>query len=324
MKKILALALALMMALGMFAVASADTDTIKIGILAPDTTHGWVGGVAYYAEQAAEALKTEGVTDDYVYITAANAEEMASGIETLVNLDVDGIVVWPQFSGVASAAEAALDAGVVIYNFDMMIEVSEEYKDNENLYVLTGDNYGMGERGAEYISEKLGGAGKVFVLNKPAAGNVNDDRCNGFTDKLAELDNDIEIIGYAAIEFSRENDLAVMTDVLTANPEIDAVYSLDDETSIGALQAIKEAGRTDIKVITGGGGCQEYFNMMLEEEYADIWVASATYSPSMIIKCVENLVKVLQGEEIEHLIVDPTTIVDRDNAPDFLDENTPY
>ena len=41
---------------------------------------------------------------------------------------------------------------------------------------------------------------------------------------------------------------------------------MDDETSIGALQAIRDAGRTDIKVITGGGGCQEWFNMMLADE----------------------------------------------------------
>ena len=39
---------------------------------------------------------------------------------------------------------------------------------------------------------------------------------------------------------------------------------------------------------------------------------------------VDEIVKVLEGEEVEHLIVDPTTIVDRENAADFLDENTPY
>ena len=51
MKKIIALALAVMMALSLVCVASAEKTTYKIGILAPAVTHGWVGGVAYHAEQ---------------------------------------------------------------------------------------------------------------------------------------------------------------------------------------------------------------------------------------------------------------------------------
>ena len=83
----------------------------------------------------------------------------------------------------------------------------------------------------------------------------------GFTDTMAEIAPDVEIIEYATA-FTREDGLKDMADILTANPQIDAVFSLDDETSIGALQAIEDAGRTDIKVITGGGGCQEYFNII--------------------------------------------------------------
>ena len=48
MKKVLALVLALMMALAMLTAATADeAKKPYIGILAPATTHGWVGGVAY-------------------------------------------------------------------------------------------------------------------------------------------------------------------------------------------------------------------------------------------------------------------------------------
>ena len=324
MKKIIAVLMAVMMMIGMFscvAIAEED-DGIVIGILAPATTHGWVGGVAYFAQQAATAAKDEGLIADYKLSTSSNEAEMSSQIEQLIQLGVEAIVVWPQFTGIETAAEMALEQGIKIYNFDMKIEASEDYADD--LYILTGDNYGMGAAGAEYIAEKLGGQGKVLILNKPAAGNVNDDRCAGFKDKLAEIAPDIEIIAEVATDFVREQALNDMADALTTYPEIDAVFSLDDETSIGALQAIKEAKRTDVKAITGGGGCQEYFNMMLEDEYADIWVSSATYSPDMIVDCINNLIKVLSGEEIEHEIVKPTTIVDRDNAADFLNADSPY
>ena len=317
MKKILAILLAMMMLIGMMSFASAEEEKPLIGILAPATTHGWVGGVTYYAQQKAEELEL-----NYKLLTSENADEMSSQIDQLIDLGAKAIVVWPQFTGVEQAAERALEKGIIIYNFDMIIEVDEKYDDL--MYVLTGDNKGMGIEGAKYVAEKLDGKGNVVILNKPAAGNVNDDRTNGFKETIADIAPDIEIIAEVASDFTRDRGLTDMTDTLTAYEQIDAVFSLDDETSIGALQAILEAKRTDVKAITGGGGCQEYFKMMLAEDYQGIWVSSATYSPSMIASCVENVVKVLEGEEIEHTIVDPTTIVDRDNAESFLDENTPY
>lgn len=318
MKKLFALALAAMMMLCLACTASAEAPTYKIGVLAPETTHGWVGGVLYYAQQAVAELENV----EPVLLTSSNAEEMSSQIEQLISLGVDAIVVWPQFTGVETAAELALSKGIVIANFDMIINVSDEYA--ANMYQLTGDNYGMGAEGGKYIAEKLNGKGKVVVMCKPAAGNVNDDRLQGFKDYISANAPDVEIIAEVATDFNRETALKDTHDVLTTYPEIDAIFSLDDETSIGALQAITEAGRTDVKAITGGGGCQEYFNMMLDDAYQNIWVSSATYAPSMIVNTIEMAVKVLSGEEVEHLVVIPTTIVDRENAADYLDANSPY
>mgnify|MGYP003782964077 FL=1 len=138
---------------------------------------------------------------------------------------------------------------------------------------------------------------------------------------LAEIAPNMEVVSYAT-KFTREDGLKDMADILTSNPQIDAVYSMDDETSIGALQAIKEANRTDIKVITGGGGMQEYFKMMPEN--TEIWIQSALYSPAMVRDAVDMAVSILKGETVEPVVVLPTTIVDRDNYTEFLDANSPY
>ena len=317
MKKILSLVLVAMLALVMTSFAFADeAEKPNIGILAPAETHGWVGGVAYFAQQTADSLDI-----DYTMLTSGDAEEMSSNIEQLMQLGVDGIVVWPQFKGVETAAEMALADGIIIYNFDMIIDVDEQYADS--MYVLTGDNYGMGVAAANYIVEKIGTEGIVLICDVPGSGNVAEDRKAGFLDTMAEIAPEMEFVTIAT-EFNREAGLNDVADALTANQQIDAVFSMDDETSIGALQAIIEAGRTDIKAITGGGGCQEYFNMMTDETYADIWVSSMTYTPDMIVNCVENIVKILEGEEIEHMIVLPTNVVDRDNVADFLNPDSPY
>lgn len=282
----------------------------KIGILAPAVTHGWVAAVAYHAEARAKELSDE---IDYQIQTSNNAEEMTAQLDDLMTWGADAIVAFPQWVGMEEPIQRALDAGIEVVNFDIVIDL-------DGVYRVSGDNEDMGVQGAHYIVDKVGTEGTVVMLEVPSSGSVSELRKKGFVDTIAEIAPDLEIITYAT-QFTREDGLKDFADILTSNPKIDAVYSMDDETSIGVLQAIEEAGRTDIKVVTGGGGMQEYFKMMPENE--DIWIQSALYSPAMVKDAVDVALKILKGEEVSKVTVIPTTVVDRENYEEFLDENSP-
>ena len=288
-----------------------EASLYKIGILAPAVTHGWVAAVAYNAEQRCLELAD---TVEYKLYTSSNAEEMTTQLDDLLTWGAEAIVAFPQWEGMEVPIQAAIDKGVVVVNFDIEIAA-------EGVYRVSGDNEDMGVQGANYIVDKIGTEGIVVMLEVPTSGSVSELRKAGFVDTLAEIAPDMEVISYAT-QFTREDGLTDMADILTSNAQIDAVYSMDDETSIGALQAIKEANRTDIQVITGGGGMQEYFNMMPENE--DIWIESATYSPGMVRDAVDMAISILSGEEVDPVVIIPTTIVDRSNYTEFLDENSPY
>lgn len=290
---------------------SADGELHKIGILAPAVTHGWVAAVAYNAENRVKELSDQ---VEYKLYTSSNAEEMTTQLDDLLTWGADAIVAFPQWEGMEVPIQGAIDQGVVVVNFDIAI-------DADGVYRVSGDNEDMGVQGAHYITEKIGTEGIVVMLEVPTSGSVSELRKKGFVETMDELAPDMEIISYAT-QFTREDGLADFADILTSNPHIDAVYSMDDETSIGVLQAIREANRTDIQVITGGGGMQEYFNMMPENE--DIWIESALYSPAMVKDAVNMAVDILNGEEVEPVIIIPTTLVDRDNYTEYLDENSPY
>ena len=283
----------------------------KIGILAPAVTHGWVAAVAYNAEVRSEELSDK---IEYQIQTSSNAEEMTSQLDDLLTWGAQAIVAFPQWEGMEVPIQQAIDDGITVVNFDIEIAA-------DGVYRVAGDNEDMGVQGANYIVEKIGETGIVVMLEVPTSGSVSELRKKGFVDTMADIAPDVEIITYAT-KFTREDGLKDFADILTSNPQIDAVYSMDDETSIGVLQAINEAGRTDIKVVTGGGGMQEYFRMMPENE--DIWIQSALYSPAMVMDAVDMAVAILDGETVEEVKIIPTTIVDRDNYEDFLDENSPY
>ena len=296
--------------------ASAAGEVYKIGVLAPEVTHGWSAGVAYYAEKRCEELANEGKIE-YKVSVSGDAAEMTTQLDELKTWGADAIVAFPQWEGMEVPIQQAIDEGITVVNFDIAIEA-------DGVYRVSGDNYDMGYQSAQYIVDKIGTEGTVVILDVPTSGSVAELRKQGFTEHMAELAPDMQMITYAT-QFTREDGLADMADILTANPQIDAVFSMDDETSIGALQAIRDAGRTDIKVITGGGGAQEYFNMMLAEENQDIWLQSATYSPDMVEDAVDMAVEILNGNvPSDPVKIIPTTIVDRENASEFLDESSPY
>ncbi len=319
MKKALVLVLVALMAVtsvfanGANESAGSSGDVHRIGILAPAVTHGWSAGVAYYAEQRCQELADQGLIEYRAY-TSNNADEMTTQLDDLMVWGADAIVAFPQWTGMEVPIQNAINSGIVVVNFDIEIAA-------DGVYRVAGDNYNMGEEGARYIVDKIGTEGTVVILDVPTSGSVAELRKQGFLDVLAEIAPEMNVLTYAT-QFTREAGLADMADILTANDHIDAVYSMDDETSIGAIQAIEEAGRTDVKVITGGGGCQEYFNMM--PEYEDLWVESALYSPEMVEDAVDMAVAILNGEEVEQVKIIPTTIVDKTNYQDYLDPNSPY
>ncbi|MFF2445609.1 ABC transporter substrate-binding protein [Neobacillus sp. NPDC058068] len=287
------------------------TKKHKIGILAPAVTHGWVAAVAYNAEARAKELSGE---VEYKIQTSTNAQEMTAQLDDLKTWGAEAIVAFPQWEGMEVPIKQALDEGIKLVNFDIKIDV-------DGVYRVAGDNKDMGIQGAKYIVDKIGKEGTVAILEVPSSGSVSVLRKEGFVDTLKDLAPNMKLITYAT-QFTREDGLKDFADILTKNPKIDAVYSMDDETSIGVLQAIKEAGRTDIKVVTGGGGMQEYFKMIRENN--DIFIESALYSPAMVKDAVNVALKLLKGEKVEMETIIPTTIVDKSNYKDFLDDKSPY
>ena len=189
MKKVLALILALVMALSLVACGGGNTTndqtdgqdaekTVKVGIAAPDVTHGWVAGVAYYAEKYCKDNNLE-----YKITTSSDAAEMASALNDLVAWGATVIVSWPQWSGMETAMQEIIDSGIPVVNFDVDVDCTGIYK-------VTGDNYDMGYQSAKYIVEKAGEAAHIVVLDVPSSGSVCELRKQGFYAYLDEISYD--------------------------------------------------------------------------------------------------------------------------------------
>jgi ribose transport system substrate-binding protein len=286
-----------------------ESGTPFIGVTVPSADHGWTGAVIDYAEEGVEEQPVDGRV-----LTAADVNKQSNDVEDLIAQDVDAIVILPlEGSPLTPAAKSALDAGIPVINFD------RELDDEAYTALVKGDNRGIGVNGAKWLIEKLDGKGKVFMLSGPPV-SVTTQRDNGFKDTIKGTD--IEVVGLQDGGYQREKGYTVMQNALVANPRIDAVFSIDDEMALGALQAIKEAGRTDIKYITGAGGEKHFFKAIMEEE--DIELATFLYQPSMIKDSIDVAVEIINGNNVDKVTVIPAARVDRSNVEEYYNPDSPY
>jgi len=189
--------------------------------------------------------------------------------------------------------------------------------DNYTALVM-GDNYGGGVNAARVLGQKMGGQGSVVILRFTIGIPIDDQRTGGFKDTLTKEFPNIKIIADVDSTPTREGGLRSMTNVLPAHEQIDAVYTEDDETALGALSAIRNANRNDIKYITGFGGTLDTYAMFIKND--PVYLASMSYFPSMGGDGVDMAAKILKGQTFPKDSVLPSQVVDATNVQDYMKE----
>lgn len=219
--------------------------TVVIGFAGPQADHGWLNGINEQAKTEAsrhpdiQLKTTEGSND---------AAQQSSQIQTLVNQKVDVLVVLPaDGKQLTPAGLNAMNAGVPVINLDRVFDTPQAYRT-----WIGGDNYGMGLNAGTYIAKRLGGKGTVVELAGIDTLPLTQDRTRGFDDALKKYPG-IKKIGRAAAEFNVQTGQARMAELLQAHPKFDALWNHDDDQGIGALQAIKQAGRSEFFMVGGAG-----------------------------------------------------------------------
>lgn len=296
----------------------ADEDQPFIGISVPKAVTGWTAAATYYAEAYCKANNL-----NYKLVQAESTNDQANQIDELISQKPDVIVLLPINDELATAAQTIKDAGITLVNYDRTLGSVEPD------YYLAGDNPGCGEKGADWMVEQLGTDFTVVVCSITSWGNIAEERKVGFEERLKEIAPDAKIIGeYASESASQEDGLKLMADVLQSNPEVDGIFLVDDEQACGAVQAIQEAERTDIKALyAAGGGSANYLNRIKDSSYP---IATASYYPSMITDAIAIAVDVSTGAASHDAkTIEEAVVINADNLDAWkesvgYDPKSPY
>ncbi|WP_246010884.1 substrate-binding domain-containing protein [Brevibacillus nitrificans] len=282
-----------------------------IGMSFPAADHGWLGAVIKNAEDEAKA---EGLK--YVITTAADPNKQTNDIEDLISKKVSAIVMLPiESAAMTPVAKKVKDAGIPL------IVVDRELESDDFTALVKGDNKGIGSHAGAYLVDKLGGKGKIVeIIGVPSS--VTTMRSDGFREAIKDHP-DMQVIASQSGDFQKEKSLNVMQNILQSESQIDAVYTHDDEMALGVLQAIKEAKRTDIKVVTGAGGHKDVYKLIKDGD--PLMQATFTYSPLMVKDAVKLAADIVNGKTpAEKVTMLEATPITKDNIDKFYDPNANY
>jgi ribose transport system substrate-binding protein len=224
---------------------------------------------------------------------------LIQGIELLLLNPVD-------YEASESVVALAKEAGVPVICLD-----GDSIGDRD--IFIASNNYDAGVIDAEYVAERLEGEGKVVVINGNPVSAVRN-RFNGFMDTIKKYP-DIEVVAEQNGDGVKTKSLTVMSNILQGQPEIDAVFAINDPSALGVLAAVQSAGREDEMFIVGVDGAP---NALEAISNGTALAATAAQQPAKIGKLgVEYGLKILNGEETPDEIPVPVKLITEDNAADF-------
>ena len=294
-----------------------DGETKVIGVSIPAATHGWAGGMNYFAQATVDRLEEAYPQLDFVLATASDPAKQVNDIEDMVaTRNIDALVVLPfESEPLTGPVQNVKASGAWI----TVVDRGLSQEGIEDLYVA-GDNSGFGRVSGEYMASALPEGGKIVVL-RGIPTTIDNERVEGF--QAAIEGKNIDVLGMEHGDWNRDKSFTVMQDFLSKHPQIDAVWASDDDMAVGVLGAIEAAGRSDIKFVLGGAGMKEMIKRTMD---GDAMIpANVTYPPSMIATAIEiTAVGLVSPAPVSGDFIIGSVLVTPENAETYYYPDSPF
>ncbi|WP_392432861.1 ribose ABC transporter substrate-binding protein RbsB [Yersinia sp. HM-2024] len=161
---------------------------------------------------------------------------------------------------------------------------------------VASDNRFGGKMAGDYIAKKVGSDAKVIQLEGIAGASAARERGEGFKQSMEK--NKFQLLASQPADFDRTKGLNVMQNLLTAHPDVQAVFAQNDEMALGALRALQTAGKADVLVV-GFDGTDDGIKAVESGKMG----ATIAQRPDQIgVIGVQTADKVLKGEKVQAVI----------------------
>jgi ribose transport system substrate-binding protein len=309
----------LALALAASSVTAFAQTKVNLGVAIPAATHGFTGGIVWWANEAKKELEKAHPDLKITVKTAANAGEQANQLQDLLTVTkINALVVFPfESAALTKPVEQVHGKGVYV----TVVDRGLTDESGQDAYVA-GDNTAFGKIPAEFIAKQLNGKGDIVAL-RGIATTLDNERMDAFNGVMKGYPG-IKLLDAKYANWNRDDAFKVMQDYLTRFKHIDAVWAADDDMAVGVLKAIDQAKRTDIKLVFGGAGAKGMIKTLMDGSDPRIQ-ANVSYSPKFIYDAIKMTAEArLKGEKLPPKSIVPSVLITKATAKDFYFPDSPF
>lgn len=215
----------------------------------------------------------------------------AMSIRRFIQQGVDYIVVAPATEvGWDNVLSEAKTAGIPVILIDRRINA----KDATLYSCWIGSDFRLeGDKVTAWLEKYLksndipSGDIHIFDLQGTIGASAQIGRTDGLT--MAARKNNWDVVDMVDGDFTEAKGYEVMTKALREHPEINVIYSENDNMALGALKALSESGRTpgmnladgDVMILSFDGVSEDAMQMLIERKIACIGECYPMYGSSV-------------------------------------------
>lgn len=236
----------------------------------------------------------------------ADQSKMNDMVGDLIASGVDAIILGPyDTTGVQPALQAAADANIPVINIDTPVDDIDLVET-----VVASDNKKAGALVAEDMMERLDKGSDIAVINCPA-GQACIQRLDGFKAKAGDYFNIVqELDGKGELATS----LTLTEDILQSNPDVKAIFGVNDPMALGAVQALAAHPEMGEVLVYGVDGSPDGKTAVSD----GTMTGTGAQSPHKIGReAARAALDVLAGKTVDKQIVVDTFLVTKDNVEDY-------
>ena len=225
-----------------------------------------------------------------------DVEKQMQIIENLIQARVGALAITPSGSrevvpAVGKANEASIPVVIVDTRLDQKAATDAGVR---TASFVGSDNYRGGLIIGEFLVKASGGKATVAILEGIPGHDTGDQRVRGFRDAV-KATPDVRIVASQTANWERDQGFTVFQNMLQANPSVDTVFACNDMMALGAIEAIRAAGRTGKIRVLGFDAVQDARKAI---ETGTMAATVAQFPDEMGRVAVESAVKALKGEAV--------------------------
>jgi ribose transport system permease protein len=282
---------------------SSSSATKKVGLSLSTLNNPFFVQIKSGAQQEAKKLGVDLTVTD----AQNDASQQANQLQNFTSSGLGSIIVNPVDSDAAGpAVRSANKAGIPVVGVDRGVNKAD------TAALVASDNIAGGKLGAKAMAEKLGGKGKIVILQGLAGTSASRERGAGFAEGLKDYPG-IKVVARQPADFDRTKGLDVMTNLLQAHPDIQGVFAENDEMALGAVKALGSKAGKSVSVIGFDGepdGLKAVANGTM--------YASVAQQPKELGRiAVENALKAAEGKKVDKTVMVPVKVVTKENVAGF-------